>query len=299
MALLRLLPRYIRWADVVHLSAVYSFPTIPTLLACRLLRRPLMWSPRGMLQRWEGTTRPSLKAVWEVICRAVAPPRMALHATSSVEARETAARMPGIEVSIIPNGVDVPECAVRVNGHGGLQLVYLGRLHPKKGIENLVDGYALLSDEARMRVSLTIAGSGDSVYTRLLQDKIAAAGLSSSVRMIGEVRGRDKERLLQSADVVVVPSYTENFANVVAEALAHGVPVIASKGTPWERVEERGCGLWVDNAPESLADAITKMSRSALRQMGERGREWVAREFAWDSVAGDMITAYQGLLARR
>src|SRR5438132_6427361 len=90
--LLRLLGPYISWADVVHLMAVYSFPTIPTLAACRMLGRPLVWSPRGMLQRWEGMKRPYLKTLWESVCRITAPKRIMLHATSEEEAKESAKR---------------------------------------------------------------------------------------------------------------------------------------------------------------------------------------------------------------
>src|SRR5262249_36805132 len=80
--LLRLLPVYVRWADVVHLTAVYSFPTIPTLLTCKLLGKPVVWSPRGMFQRWEGSTKTTLKSIWNLACRVVSPKRLALHVTS-------------------------------------------------------------------------------------------------------------------------------------------------------------------------------------------------------------------------
>jgi len=84
---------------------------------------------------------------------------------------------------------------------------------------------------------------------------------------------------------------------VVAEALAYGVPVIVSKGTPWKRLEEIGCGLWVDNDPESLAKSIEQMSRMPLREMGQRGREWMAKEFSWPLIAEKMTDLYKSLLA--
>src|SRR5205085_11829037 len=91
-ALLRLLATEVSWADVVHLTAVYSFPTIPTFLACKIWGKPLVWSPRGMMQRWEGTRRSSLKTIWEMVCRIAAPDRLVLHATSEEEAHESAHR---------------------------------------------------------------------------------------------------------------------------------------------------------------------------------------------------------------
>lgn len=84
---------------------------------------------------------------------------------------------------------------------------------------------------------------------------------------------------------------------VVAEALAHGVPVIASRGTPWEAVEDEGCGLWVDNAPQQLARAIERAGAMDLAAMGARGREWMRREFSWDVVSANMMRVYRSLVA--
>ena len=291
--LLRLLARHIRWADVVHLNAVYSFPTIPTLLACRLLNKPVVWSPRGMLQRWEGTTRPAMKTVWERVCRTVAPERLTLHFTSESEAEESLRRWGGARSVVIPNGLAIPDQVEHTAGHNSLRLVYLGRLHPIKGIENLLQACGMLNGNLRKTALLTIAGTGDDAYTQGLKSQIEKLGLSEHVRMIGSVTDQDKRMLFENSDVAVVPSFTENFGMVVAEALAHGVPVIASKETPWQRLEETGAGLWVDNSPKSLARAIEQMSQMPLREMGEKGRRWVKEEFASPVIAARMMEVYK------
>ena len=149
--ILRLLPRYILWADVVHLTAVYSFPTIPTLLACKVLRKPVIWSSRGALQRWQGSTRPMLKYIWESVCRAAAPSRLILHTTSEDEARESKMRMPGVETVMIPNGVEIPDSITHVPANGRIRLLYLGRLHPIKGIENLLAACRILNERGAQR----------------------------------------------------------------------------------------------------------------------------------------------------
>lgn len=283
----------IRWADVVHLTAVYSFPTIPCLLACKVLGRPVVWSPRGSLQRWEGSTRPTLKAVWEWVCRVVAPKRLVLHVTSEEEAKESLEKFPGVETAVIPNGIEIPGKVTHIHGSGMLRLLYLGRLDPKKGIENLLAACRILDGALGVPWSLRVAGTGDPIYTKTIKVRIEELGLSQPVEMVGEVVREAKRRLFENADIVVVPSYTENFGMVVAEALAHSVPVIASRGTPWKRLEEMGCGLWVDNTPEELAKAIEQMSRMPLREMGQRGREWMQREFGWDIRAQEIIKCYE------
>jgi glycosyltransferase involved in cell wall biosynthesis len=113
--------------------------------------------------------------------------------------------------------------------------------------------------------------------------------------------------------LTVIPSHAENFATVVAESLAHGVPVIASKGTPWSRVEEIGCGAWVENSSEALAAAIERMDShrdsssgaelarggaSPLEQMGRRGREWMEREYSWSQKAAEMKALYARISSR-
>ena len=120
---------------------------------------------------------------------------------------------------------------------------------------------------------------------------IVDKGLSGQVSMVGFVQGQEKQKLFHEADVVVAPSHTENFCMVVAEALAAGTPVIASQGTPWKRVEEMGCGLWVSNEPASLTRAIGEISRRPLQEMGARGRQWMQKEFTWKEVGRQMTEA--------
>ena len=293
--LLRLWPM-IRWADVVHLTAVYSPPTIPTLLISRLLGKPLVWSPRGALQRWEGSTRTISKAIWERICRALATNRIILHVTSQEEAKESLRRCPGVETTIIPNGVEIPDSLSPTNSNGILRLLYLGRLHPIKGIENLLTACKLLNEESVLSWSLTLAGPGDHAYGQTLRRIIQEYKLSDRVKMVGEVREEKKQQIFENSNLTVVPSYTENFGMVVAESLAHGVPVIASKGTPWRLVEEIGCGLWIENDVESLAKAIEQISRMPLQEMGRRGREWMTKDFSWDERCKEMVEVYFKLL---
>ena len=291
-ALIRRLPGMVRWADVIHLTAVYSFPVMPAFLAARLADKPVVWSPRGALQRWSGSTRLRMKDTWDDICAAIQPENTVLHVTSDEEARESVARYPKLRPAIIPNGVHVPERLDRTLGDGTLRLVFLGRLHPKKGIENLLEAAAMLRE---LRWSLAIAGKGDPSYTESLRAKIVALGLSNRVTMLGEVLGPEKQKALENADLAVFPSHTENFGLVVAEALAHCVPVIASTATPWSEVERRGCGLWVDNDPASVKGAIERVIRMPMHEMGTRGREWMIAEFSWDRAAAAMAAVYADL----
>jgi glycosyltransferase involved in cell wall biosynthesis len=280
-----------RWADVVHLTGVYNFPTFPTILLARLLKKPLIWSPRGALQRWEGSSRIGLKAVWDFLWYHVADRiELTMHVTSEHESRETLARFRGLRMAMIPNGVDVPVDLNRIERNGDLRLLFIGRLDPKKGIEALLKACSLVDSAPPWR--LAIAGWGAPEYVSQLREQVHALGVSGRVEMLGTVLAEAKKRLFECSDVALVPSNTENFAIVVAEALAHGVPVIASTGTPWSRLKEMKCGLWVDNDPETLAGAIRSIRTMPLQDMGLRGREWMQNEFSWSAVTKQMLDLY-------
>ncbi len=293
--LLQLIPQ-VAWANVVHLTAVYSFPTIPTLMVCKALNKPVVWSPRGALQRWESSRRLILKALWESTCRSVAPKRLILHVTSEKELQESRNVFPNIDIAIIPNGIDIPEKVSHASRNGALRLLYLGRLDPIKGIDSLLSACKMLNENFDINWVLTIAGTGDLQYTKKIRGQIDALALSQQVQMVGEVVGETKQTLFENTDLVVVPSYTENFGMVVSEALAHGVPVVASRGTPWRKLEELHCGLWVENDSESLAKAIEQMSRMPLAEMGLRGQAWMKEDFSWSRAARQMIRLYEKLL---
>jgi glycosyltransferase involved in cell wall biosynthesis len=171
--------------------------------------------------------------------------------------------------------------------------MYIGRLDPKKGIENLLQAFGQFSEH---EATLDIYGSGDSAYAAGLVSLGHSLGLDGRVRFHGHVDGAAKRSAFHTADVCVIPSHSENFGNVVAEALAHGVPVVASRGSPWAEVEKHGCGVWVDNTPEALAKAISAMRDRDLASMGEKGRMWMAEELRWSLIANRMCAAYSGLI---
>jgi glycosyltransferase involved in cell wall biosynthesis len=298
LELLGALAEQVRWADVVHLHAAYSFPAIPTLLAARMLKRPVIWTPHGALQRWSGSRRVGFKSLWEKVCIAVASRELILHLTSEDEAAETRSRFPRAAVKLIPNGVEIPQTLHRDPRGARLRLGFVGRLDPKKGIENLLAACRIVKERSGPEFSLAIAGSGSSEYEAKLRSEIDRLGLTDEVRMLGDIRGDEKKRMLERTDVVVAPSFTENFAIVVAEALAHGAAVIASKGTPWKEVERVGCGLWVNNDPVNLADAIVKINSMPVAEMGERGRRWMAADFSWEKCASEMIALYRNILTQ-
>lgn len=282
------LPSQVRWADVVHITAVYSSTTIPALAVAAWMGKPVFWSPRGAMSAWEGAPKQTMKAAWDAACKLAAPQRTTILAASEREAVAARVKFSAFRAVVAKNGVAVPETLPPRTPSADLRVLFLGRIHPIKAVENLIDAVTVVSGKGTS-CRLTIAGGGDAGYIASLKQRAARL---QGVAFIGEVSEEGKAELFAQADVLVLPSYSENFGMVVAEALAHGVPVIASTNTPWEEVEAKGCGLWVNNAPESLAAALVKMSSSDRRTMGERGREWMRAEFAWEMQAQRVYSWY-------
>lgn len=293
--LLAQLPRAIAWADVVHLTATYSFPTLPVLALARVIGRPVVWSPRGALQAtqtWGAAPRKWHKRQFETLAQMLRPDATVLHVTAQAEARDSVARLARIQTACIPNSVTIPPLLPRVRT-GGARLMYIGRLHPKKGLERLFDAMDTLPD----RVQLDAYGTGDPSYVAGLQARAAAS--AGRIRLHGHVDGAEKTAAFAQADLCIFPSYSENFGIVVAEALAHAVPVLTTTATPWERLDSMGCGRCVDLDRVPLAQVIAEMLQGDLSAMGAAGRAWMAQDFSPDAMTDAFATLYARLARGR
>lgn len=287
-------------ADVIHAHGLWLAPNLYPAWASRKLGVPLMVSPRGMLGRAAlGFSSRRKRLAWALIQGAAVRQAACLHATSETELDEIRAIGLIQPVAVIANGVDLapPKPASRP---GVRTLLTLGRLHPKKGLPNLLAAWAQI--EARFADwRLRIVGPDENGHAAELSSQARGLGLQR-VSLEGPLFGQAKIEALQAADLFVLPTLNENFALTVAEALAAGTPVVASQGAPWSGLETHGCGWWVDAAPQPLAQALASamgQPTEALARMGEAGRNWMARDFGWTSVAADMAAVYGWLAGAR
>jgi len=286
----------IQEADIVHLTGVYSPPTLPPLFLSRILKKPLVWSPRGAILEafeWKNARKRKFKKLWDQICNIlIVPGKVMLHVTSDEEERTSLARLPKAQAVNIRNGVFVKDRLEERNRcpDGKARLLFIGRLHPKKGIENLLEAIRLLGDPA---ITLKLYGTGDEKYVDSLKQYAKELNLLEKVFFMGHVDDVEKERAFVDADFCIVPSHSENFGIVVVEALSYGLPVIASTFTPWKKLEEKKCGLWVKNDLVSLAQAIMKIRSMDIEEMGKNGWLWMKEEFDWEKIAQKTYRAYQ------
>ena len=291
-------------ATLLHNHGLWMMPNVYAGTVARRRQIPLVFSPRGMLSEWAlGFSRWRKRIAWWVLGqrRAVAATDC-FHATSESEAediRRLGFRQP---IAVIPNGIDLPDLtspappADREERHS---VLFLSRVHPKKGVPILVRAWRQV--ERRFPGwDLVIAGPDERGHLAEVQ-KLARALELKRVSFPGPAYGLEKQTLCRRADLFVLPTHSENFGLVIAEALAFGVPVITTTGAPWQELERRGCGWWIELSEHNLARALeAAMSLPGERRvaMGQRGRLWMERSFGWPRVGAEMKAVYEWVLGR-
>ncbi len=284
--------------DVFHGHGLWLMPNIYPGWVARRAGKPLVISPRGMLG--EAALRFSSirkRAFWTALQGSIVRDASCLHATSRQEYDEVRKFGLGNPVAIIPNGVDIPAYDPLPKVNGAMRTVlYLGRLHPKKGIDQLIAAWARVEDR-HPGWQLEIVGPLTGGYPDELRRMIAETGIKRA-RLAGPAYGADKTEAYRRSDLFVLPTLNENFGNTIAESLALGVPVITTKGAPWEGLEARNCGWWVDHGVSPLAAALDQamdMDSVRLAAMGKAGHLWMSQDFSWESVASSMLSVYRWL----
>jgi glycosyltransferase involved in cell wall biosynthesis len=254
-------------------------------------------SPRGMLDEWALSYRGWRKSLaWHAYQLNDLRTASAFCATSFMEARGIRALGFRQAIAVIPNGVELPDMSRR--DHAGVEprtVLFMSRLHPKKGLLDLVAAWGMA---AAPGWRLVIAGPDEGGHRRVVEEAVARAGLSESIRFAGAVAGTAKRELFSAADIFVLPSYSENFGIVIAEALAHGVPVIATTATPWEELRSRQCGWWIEPGASPLAESLKQAMQVPVDErsaMGRRGRLLIEEHYSWRSIARQHIEFYRWL----
>jgi glycosyltransferase involved in cell wall biosynthesis len=252
-------------------------------------------SPRGMLEGWSLQHRRVKKRIaWIAYQRRDLSTADAFCATSEGEAHAIVALGLSRPVAVIPNGVEAaPPHPRPPRSDTSRRLVFLSRLHPKKGLLDLV---AAWSKVPRDGWTLTIAGPDEGGHRREVEAAAAHAGVGHQITFAGAVEGAAKSALLASADLFALPSYSENFGMAIAEALAAGVPVITTRATPWGELQSLDCGWWIETGVEPLAAALREamgLSDARRAEMGANGTALMSRRYSWASVADRHIELYQ------
>lgn len=284
-------------ADVVHNHSLWMMPNVYSGRACRSARGRLVVSPRGTLSpvalRINATGK---KVFWRLLQAAAVRDAACFHATAESEywdIRRMGFRQP---ICVVPNGVDVPSYDDRP-AEARKQLLFLGRIHQIKGIDNLLRAWARVQSRFG-DWDLQIAGPDSRGYLATLQTLASNLQLRR-VSFRGPLFGLEKLHAYRYASLFVLPSHSENFGMTVAEALAAGTPAVVSKGAPWGGLETNAAGWWIDGGVEPLVACLEQALATPsahLSEMGRAGREWMIRDLSWSAIGGELSAVYRWLV---
>jgi glycosyltransferase involved in cell wall biosynthesis len=283
------------WApDVVHCHSLWTHHCRSVLQWHRATNRPYVLSPHGTLAPVALGFSPLKKLVSRLAyVNATMKSAASLAATSQDEAEDIKAQGLTQDIAIIPCGVEIDTMPIWPSTETKT-LLFLGRIHPKKGIDILIRAWTILQEDFP-DWRLEIVGQdevGHSAQLHALCSELQAR----RVALRGPRFGADKGAAMSQASLFVLPSLSENFALTIGESLLYQVPVITTKGTPWEGLIDKDCGWWIDHGVGPLEATLRQamsLSTQQRRDMGERGRAWMLADFSWDNIARQFLDLYQ------
>lgn len=282
--------------DVVHVNCCWAPMCSLVTYWAKEQGIKVVYTPHGMLEPWimkrHYWTR-KLPALLLYQRRAI---RMAdlIHATAESEKENLLALGWNSNVHVIGNCVDVESIGMKSSWERRKRILFLSRVHVKKGINFLIEAVTALKDELSGYV-VKIAGPGEESYIKELKELAERLGVGDMVEFVGSVFGDRKYDLYREADVFVLPTHSENFGIVVTEALACGTPVITTKGTPWEELETCRCGWWTEIGTlptvKALRDFLS-LTENELERMGRNGRRLVEERYSCQKIAREFVEMY-------
>ena len=269
--------------DLLHIQGLWGTSTYYAARYARKYLKPYIISPRGTLypqalalHKWKKKL-----AMWTMMNYSLTHADC-IHATCAEERDyywELGFKNP---VAILPNAFDTLKVKDMETDKEKFRVGYLGRLHPRKHVERIIYAFAEMREQLK-DAELIIIGSDIPEYENFLKSEVSRLKLDN-VKFTGFLSGEEKDQAIRSLSVMVLPSDFENFGNVVTDALARSVPVICSKGAPWQILETNRCGWWIDNDQNSINATILKAkakTQEELKDMGRNGRKFVDDELSY------------------
>lgn len=286
--------------DIVHINGCWTPLCSMIAIWAKKTGFKIVYSPHGMLEPWilhrHYWTR-KLPAILLYQKKAIGLSDT-LHATAESEKSNLLAMKWNDRVQVIGNCIDVDSIFIKSSWKRQKVILFLSRVHVKKGINYLIEAVASLKDDMKDYI-VKIAGAGSKKYISELKNMAEHLGVGRMVEFTGAVYGDAKFDLYREADVFVLPTHSENFGIVVAEALACGTPVITTKGAPWAELETKHCGWWTDLGSAPIKNALRlflSTEEKELKLKGQNGRKLVEEKYSCNKIAQEFIEMYKKVI---
>ncbi len=282
--------------SLIHLQHIWDLYIHLFALISRVKGIPYIITPRGMLEPYILERHPLRKKIAMLLYqRRDIKKAICIHASSEKEKQNIVKLDFKTNIIVIPNGIKISSITNFKEKICSYKIVFLSRIHSQKGIELLLEAWKNIDYK---KWSLEIAGDGDVNYINYLKNKIIVEKIKN-ISITKPRYGNQKWEFLSKADIFILPSYSESFGMAIAEALFVGIPVITTKGTPWQELELNNCGWWVnlsvDDIANAINDAISKKPEE-LFLMGCNGRKLVVENYEISKISNRMLTLYNSLL---
>jgi len=298
------------WSDLIHIHGLWCFPQFIASRAAWWIGKPYIVSPHGMLDPWAlGQRRIRKQLYGHLIERRTLKRASAIHALTEREALDIQRLESGRPVYTIPNGIDPSEFDALPDREvferrfpqiaGKRVILFLGRIHPKKGLDLLAQAFAEVA-RSRVEAFLMIAGPDENGYLSRIESSLKKLVPEDRFLFTGLLESNGRLAALAAADLFVLPSYSEGLPVAAVEAMAAGLPVILSEACNIDAAGA-GAGLVVPTDATALCKAILHVidNPSQAIAMGRRAREFISTNHTWDNIASQMVDAYERVIAEQ
>ena len=301
--LFKSVPKEIKKFDVIHQHGIWK----PISLYNRKIRNKSniksVIQPHGYLEPFRLKISKYKKLIaFNFFEKANLKEADALVACAYDEAYKLKKLFPKKHIAVVPNGISLDffnynnDIPIKKKKN---RILFLSQIIPIKGLERLFRVIHEIGIKKFKDWEFLIAGYEDKNHTVYLKKLVQKLNLNDFITFVGPKLGIEKIRIFDSADLFVLPTFNENYGIVVAEALARGIPVLTTKGTPWEELNKHNCGFWVDNNEEGIKAAlmiVLQKSMCDLKAMGERGKKLVKSKYLWNQTTKRTIELYNWIL---
>lgn len=286
--------------DIVHVNCCW-------MPACAAVQRiaqkhgyKVVLTPHGMLEPWIIKRHYWTRKMPALLLYQKAAVRKADCIQSTAESERDNLLKLGynFNIKVVKLGIDADGIEMKKSWKKTRQILFLSRVHVKKGINFLIEAAAVLRSELQ-GYKILVAGEGDADYVAEMKRMIADNGLQDIVQLVGGVYGDEKWRLFQTSDFFVLPTHSENFGLAIAESLASGTPVITTVGTPWHDLNDTNSGAWIEIGTQPLVETLRRflaLSDDELEAMGRNGRRLIEEKYSAHVMAKEMMEVYKTLI---
>ena len=297
---------------VLHTQNQWNYIPISAYGISKKYNLPLICSVRGAMLPWALNQHKYVKKLfWFLFQKKIFQNADCIHCTTDIEAEYI--RSAGIKtpIAVIPNGIDLTEFEKRAESKNAKDifkldvskkyLLFMGRIHKSKGLDILIKAW---KDINKIYPKWNIIYGGpiedEDYYSELLK-YISVNGLEESVKYLGILKGEQRVLAYNAAEVFVSPTWSENFGIAIAEAMASGIPVITTKGAPWEILEKQQCGWWIDLSLEEfekILEVAINTDEAELKVKGRICKKIIFENYSWNIQALKMIQVYKWMLGK-